>query len=79
MQHKCPVTFFAQQMLELWYQALNTEHGILLDCFGELTRVKAALYKARADSGDPKLANLSIRVYGTKLAIVKKSEPKPDA
>ncbi len=49
-------------LLELWYAALRDPGriGIKVQC-SNADRMKAALYKARKESGDPDLAKLMIQ------------------
>ncbi len=47
--------------LELWYQALNSRIGIVVQV-SDVTGAQQKLYRVRASSGDPELLSLTIRV-----------------
>ena len=50
-------------VLDLWYQALNTELGITFNVDPkDIENVKNKLYQARKDIGDPRLQEFSIHV-----------------
>lgn len=59
---------------ELLYQALREDIGVLVQV-SDFARARQALYRARADSGDPELSQLQFRVSpglsGGNLIIVK--------
>lgn len=46
-------------MLEYWYQAIASEKGIKLET-NDILGLQRRLYKARAESADPELANLAL-------------------
>lgn len=59
---------------ELLYQAFREDIGVLVQV-SDFARARQALYRARADAGDPELAQLQFRVSpglaGGNLIIVK--------
>lgn len=59
---------------EILYQALREDIGVLVQV-SDFARARQALYRARADTGDPELAQLQFRVSpglaGGNLIIVK--------
>lgn len=46
--------------LNLFYEALGSQHGVIIQCEGDAVKVRQKLYKLRADHGDPDLEILSI-------------------
>lgn len=48
------------QLKAILYQALGEPIGLLLDC-SDWARARQALYRARAEAGDPQLAQLQFR------------------
>jgi hypothetical protein len=47
-------------MLNLWYAALATDHGVVIHTDGDFERVRQKLYAARRERNDPELKHLSI-------------------
>lgn len=57
-------------MIEYWYRALEEEFGVVLTTDNpEL--LKAKLYAARAEEGDPALAGVSILLIEGELWLIK--------
>lgn len=65
-----------QDFKDLLYQALNEDIGILVQV-SDFARARQALYRARADAEDPKLACLQFRLSpglsGGNLIIIKET------
>lgn len=63
-----------ESLRELLYQALREDIGVLIQV-SDFARARQALYRARADAGDPALAQLQFRTSpglpGGNLIIVK--------
>ena len=64
--------------LEIWYQALASQHGVEVSV-SDPVKAQQALYRARASSADPLLEEWTIRTAPTNksgaLWIVKKVKP----
>jgi hypothetical protein len=46
--------------LNLWYEALGSQRGIVLQCTGDPAKVREKLYKLRKDANDPDLESMSV-------------------
>lgn len=47
-------------LLEYWYRALASTHGVCLRVTGNISSFRTSLYKARSEAMDTSLASLSI-------------------
>jgi hypothetical protein len=47
-------------MLEHWYAALHSPHGVIVHTEGGFERVRQQLYQARKESGDLELNKIAI-------------------
>lgn len=64
-------------MVECWYLALHSRHGIVLQVVGDPVAVQNKLYVARRKARDPDLANIVLMRSPedpTQLWLVKKDE-----
>jgi hypothetical protein len=46
--------------LNLWYEALGSEFGVVVQCDGPPDKVRQKLYAIRAEHNDPDLESVSI-------------------
>jgi hypothetical protein len=49
-----------QELIAYWYQALASQHGVVLGV-SDAHLIKQALYRARVQASDPDLARVQIR------------------